>query len=49
MWNWVWVRKLEDQVVDIFTMSLKIDVFKKLKIVLNAIDFKAQLEKDYQN
>ena len=49
MWNWVWVRKLEDQVVDIFTMSLKIDVFKKLKIMLNVIDFKAQLEKDYQN
>ena len=49
MWNWVWVCKLEDQVVDIFTMSLKIDVFKKLKIMRNVIDFKGQLEKDYQN
>ena len=36
----------EDQVVDIFTKPLKIDVFKKLKMMLGVIDFTIRIKEN---
>lgn len=40
-------HRSEDQVINIFTKSLKIDVFEKLKKILIVIDFTTQPKGGY--